>query len=77
MWPAEWRVFLYCGGGLPREAIRRGRRSMRESVALRGSGIGWLVRGGSMNLVIISISKYLGGNFSKRDRRSFYFGTFE
>ena len=34
MWPAEWRVFLYCGGGLPREAIRRGRRSIRSSAAL-------------------------------------------
>ena len=43
MWPAEWRVFLYWGGGLPREAIRRGRRSMREccgSTALRGFGMG-------------------------------------
>ena len=34
MWPAEWRVFLYCGGGLPREATRRGRRSIRGSAAL-------------------------------------------
>lgn len=40
MWPAEWRVFLYCGGGLPREAIRRGRRSMRGSAALGGFGTG-------------------------------------
>ena len=34
VWPAEWRVFLYWGGGLPREAIRRGRRSMRSQAAL-------------------------------------------
>lgn len=39
MWPAECSVFLYCGGGLPREAIRRGRRSMRGSDALSGVGV--------------------------------------
>lgn len=45
MWPAEWRVFLYCGLGLPREAIRRGRRSMPRfsgSAALGGFGMSGL-----------------------------------
>lgn len=46
MCPAEWRVFLYCGGGLPREATRRGRRSMRCSAALGGVGMGGEVEGG-------------------------------
>ena len=42
MWPAEWRVFLYCGGGLPREAMKRGRRSMRGVAALGGVGMIWV-----------------------------------
>ena len=56
MWPAEWRVFLYCGAGLPREAIRRGRRSIRSgwSVALEGFGTdGRFVRGDSECLVLL------------------------
>lgn len=56
MWPAEWRVFLYCGGGLPREAIKRGRRSMRsgESDVLGGFGIdGKFGRGGVDDFVLL------------------------
>lgn len=49
-------MFLYCGGGLPREAIRRGRRSMRSgwSAALGGFGIdGRFERGGGEDFVLL------------------------
>ena len=29
VWPAEWKVFLYTEGGLPREAMKRGRKLIR------------------------------------------------
>ncbi len=32
VWPALWRVFLYAGGGFPREAMKRGRRSIRGTI---------------------------------------------
>ena len=81
MWPAEWRVFLYCGDGLPREAIRRGRRSMRGSTTLEGSGMVGEFEGGvdkGFILLLDSVifrwrldtSKYLSVLlFYKRDRR--------
>lgn len=79
MWPAEWRVFLYSGGGLPSEAIRRGRRSMRcGSATLGGFGIGEGVEGGEdafvhlLDFVILSAlvgSIFSLGDFFKRDRR--------
>ena len=46
VWPAEWRVFLYWGGGLPREATKIGRRIMLGSDALEGFGMIWVSGGG-------------------------------
>ncbi len=53
MWPAEWRVFLYWGGGLPREAMRRGRRSMRGSDTLGGCGMVGEFEGGGEVIVLL------------------------
>lgn len=68
MWPAEWRVFLYSGGGLPSEAIRRGRRSMRCESARFGIGEG--VEGGEDAFVHLLDFVIFSAQYSvKRDRR--------
>ena len=53
VWPAEWRVLRYWGGGLPREATRSGRRSMRGSAGLGESEVGGMVEGGEEMIFVI------------------------
>ena len=70
MWPAEWRVFLYWGGGLPREAMKSGRWSMRGLDVLEGFGMIWVSGGGEDKafglLLDFVISFQLGMNISRQ-----------